>query len=102
MSKTTEVKTIPTPEFEDRIRELAYQMWEEEGRPEGRAEAHWEQACLVIMDADAGPAVESPEWLARRALKATRPHPAQPTPQQEQMQEHMEELKRRTISRSAA
>lgn len=26
---------------EDRIRARAYQLWEEEGRPEGRAEQHW-------------------------------------------------------------
>jgi hypothetical protein len=26
---------------EDKIRARAYQLWEEEGRPEGRAEQHW-------------------------------------------------------------
>ncbi|SCM75848.1 conserved hypothetical protein [uncultured Pleomorphomonas sp.] len=26
---------------EDEIRARAYQLWEEEGRPEGRAEQHW-------------------------------------------------------------
>jgi hypothetical protein len=26
------------------IRERAYQIWTDEGRPEGRADAHWEQA----------------------------------------------------------
>jgi hypothetical protein len=26
---------------EDKIRVLAHKFWEEEGRPEGRAEAHW-------------------------------------------------------------
>lgn len=28
----------------DRIRERAYQLWEDEGRPEGRAEENWAQA----------------------------------------------------------
>lgn len=29
---------------EDRIRRRAYAIWEREGRPEGRAEAHWDMA----------------------------------------------------------
>lgn len=29
---------------EDRIRRRAYELWEREGRPEGRQSAHWEQA----------------------------------------------------------
>ncbi len=35
---------------EDRIRERAYAIWEREGRPEGRREAHWEQARQELMD----------------------------------------------------
>lgn len=30
---------------ENRIRELAHQIWESEGRPEGRDKKHWELAC---------------------------------------------------------
>jgi hypothetical protein len=33
-----------TTNREESIRALAYQYWEEEGRPEGRAEAHWLRA----------------------------------------------------------
>jgi hypothetical protein len=29
---------------EDRIRQRAYELWEQEGRPEGRDRHHWEQA----------------------------------------------------------
>ncbi|WP_161142169.1 DUF2934 domain-containing protein, partial [Propylenella binzhouense] len=29
---------------EDRIRERAYRIWEEEGRPEGRHDEHWHRA----------------------------------------------------------
>ncbi|GLK74508.1 DUF2934 domain-containing protein [Ancylobacter dichloromethanicus] len=29
---------------EDRIRERAHRLWEDEGRPEGRADAHWFRA----------------------------------------------------------
>ncbi len=33
-----------TTNREEVLRALAYQYWEEEGRPEGRAEAHWLRA----------------------------------------------------------
>ena len=29
---------------EDRIRQRAHQLWEEQGRPEGMHDQHWEQA----------------------------------------------------------
>ena len=29
------------PMDQDRVRARAHQIWEEEGRPEGRADAHW-------------------------------------------------------------
>jgi hypothetical protein len=32
------------PDLHERIRQRAYQLWEQEGRPEGRAESHWQQA----------------------------------------------------------
>jgi hypothetical protein len=52
---------------EERIRELAYFLWEREGRPHGRAQAHWFRA---EREADAGPVMPgwSPEhagWPAR-------------------------------------
>ena len=31
-------------ELQKRIRERAHQLWEEEGRPEGRADEHWARA----------------------------------------------------------
>ena len=33
-----------------RIRTLAYEIWEEEGRPEGRALEHWLEAEREILD----------------------------------------------------
>lgn len=33
---------------QERIRRRAYQIWEREGRPEGRHEQHWAQACQEI------------------------------------------------------
>jgi hypothetical protein len=37
---------------EDRIRRRAYEIWEREGRPEGRASEHWYQAASEL---DAAP-----------------------------------------------
>ena len=33
---------------EQRVRQRAYELWQAEGRPEGRAEQHWEQACREL------------------------------------------------------
>ena len=30
---------------EDRIRQRAHELWEQEGRPDGRAQQHWEHAA---------------------------------------------------------
>lgn len=35
---------------ERRIRERAYRLWEQEGRPEGRHEHHWTQASQEVGD----------------------------------------------------
>ena len=35
-----------------RIRERAYRLWEAEGRPEGRAGAHWDMAEQLIAAED--------------------------------------------------
>jgi hypothetical protein len=37
-------------ETEQRIRERAYVLWENDGRPEGGAEAYWLQAEAEIMN----------------------------------------------------
>lgn len=55
---------------EERIRAIAYSLWEEEGCPEGRAEIHWQMACDLV----AAEAVE-PDWLQRK------PEEAKPVPQ---------------------
>jgi hypothetical protein len=33
---------------EERIRQQAYQIWLEEGRPQGRDKEHWEQAMQTV------------------------------------------------------
>lgn len=43
-------------ERDARIAERAYQLWEEDGRPEGLAEEHWMRAERESRDVDADPA----------------------------------------------
>ena len=35
-------------EYRERIRRRAYQLWDQEGRPEGRADVHWDQAAELV------------------------------------------------------
>jgi hypothetical protein len=44
MRKSTMTTAPQAFASEDRLRELAYAIWLEEGRPDGRAEAHWFEA----------------------------------------------------------
>lgn len=54
-----------TPELDLELQKqlIAYQLWEEDGRPEGRAEEHWDKACLVVMSLADGEVGPSPVWL---------------------------------------
>jgi hypothetical protein len=83
---------IETPELdlEQQKQLIAHQLWEDEGRPEGKAEAHWEQACLVVMSLVEGEAAASPVWLKRHD---------EPTVEQQTV---VENLGKRTAARHAA
>ncbi|MEA2933373.1 MAG: hypothetical protein QOD74_19 [Variibacter sp.] len=48
-------------ELQERIRTRAYHMWEQEGRPEGRADAHWDMAAELT-------AIEDNQRLARKRI----------------------------------
>ena len=39
-------------DYEGRIRNRAYRIWEEQGHPEGRADAHWDMASELIAIED--------------------------------------------------
>jgi Protein of unknown function (DUF2934) len=64
----TPTTPIEAPEFdlEQQKQLIAHQLWEDEGRPEGKAEEHWEQACLVVMSLADGESATSPIWLKRQ------------------------------------
>lgn len=40
--------------LEQRIRELAYQIWESEGRPDGENERHWQMATRLVQGEQQG------------------------------------------------
>lgn len=93
---------VDTPEIslEDRIRAAAFQLWEDEGQPEGCADAHWHRACDVIAAQDQTiVVVAEPEWLQR--------NPEAPEMLEEQSAEKSElsksidEIKKRMIGRAA-
>lgn len=41
-------------DLQQRIQQRAYQLWESEGRPEGREQAHWQQAQRELTAPPAG------------------------------------------------
>ena len=54
------------PSRDERVAQLAFQIWEEEGRPDGKSEEHWYLACLIIDGEDTSSEV-LPTWLNRNA-----------------------------------
>lgn len=46
-------------DLEQRIRERAYEIWENEGCPEGRGDEHWRLACAEYEEARAEAAAEN-------------------------------------------
>jgi len=61
---------------EQRIRELAYHLWIEDGRPHGRQDEHWERALSQV----AGDAAGERGAPKRRVRKAAKPGLAKPEP----------------------
>jgi hypothetical protein len=45
---------MTTEELRERIRRRAYALWEQEGRPEGRADEYWRRAEAEVTGAGAG------------------------------------------------
>lgn len=62
---------------ENRVRELAYQIWESEGRPSGEASRHWEMACERARgEPDRGRAKASKPKTTKKSGIATAEKPA--------------------------
>lgn len=98
-------ETMPLPpedlDLEERKRILAYQLWEEEGRPDGRAEAHWERACLILMslgEEDQAP----PQWLKRTTPEATSVPASEEESVEASEDEAITSIRKRIAARNAA
>ena len=55
MAIPTEASQDKDDVLEQRIRERAYKIWEDAGRPEGRQLEHWDLAKFAIAEQDALP-----------------------------------------------
>jgi hypothetical protein len=66
---------------QDRLRQRAYEIWEREGRPEGRHEEHWVQAHREIEAEEGGGASAGPA-APDDAPTPTSPGGAEATPAQ--------------------
>ena len=55
-------------EREDRVRQRAYRLWEQAGRPHGRHEDHWHQASQEVGDELFGQQGDSDNQDRRGAL----------------------------------
>lgn len=53
-------------EREDRVRDRAYRLWQQDGEPHGRDRDHWDQAEREI--ADAGAAIDADASAAATAI----------------------------------
>lgn len=58
-------------EREERIRLLAYRLWEEEGQPEGKSEEHWHKASAIIFAEENNLTV--PAWLKKADTSGAAP-----------------------------
>jgi hypothetical protein len=47
-TKAMEPNMVDDTELQDRIHAKAYQLWEEEGRPDGREMDHWDKARILV------------------------------------------------------
>jgi hypothetical protein len=64
--------TMDTDRLE-RVRQRAYELWEQEGRPDGKAEEHWRRADAEIAREEAPSAPTTSEELGRAPTVAEQP-----------------------------
>jgi hypothetical protein len=72
------------PTVEDRIRKRAYELWESDGSPEGRADDYWSRAQAQIeAEGETGdsqpPAAADQSGKGRRAAEAIAEDSAEPS-----------------------
>ena len=65
MNKAEKTLSPPPSTRDERVEMLAFQIWEEAGKPEGRSEEHWYLACEMI-DAEDAVRQPLPTWLNKQ------------------------------------
>ena len=65
MNKAEKTLSPPSPNRDERVEMLAFQIWEEAGKPQGRSEEHWYLACEMI-DAEDAMGQPLPAWLNKQ------------------------------------
>lgn len=65
-------------QLEWHIRDRAYRIWEEEGRPEGRELDHWQMARELVAQQDSAGMATKPNPAAEGRDRATRDEPVEP------------------------
>jgi Protein of unknown function (DUF2934) len=92
----------PDSRIEELIRTTAHGLWEDEGRPEGRAETHWMRASAIVAAVLASKPIaramaHNPDWLKQGSEpEAAKAPPAPETPST------YEAIAKRVASRTAA
>ena len=66
------IQETVTPSRDERVCLTAYQIWEDEGKPEGKSEEHWLRACEMV-DAEIAflENPDLPEWLSHQETNTT-------------------------------
>jgi hypothetical protein len=52
LTRNPKNRVAPSEEIEEKIRERAYAIWEQEGRPDGKHLEHWSRAKRMIAAAE--------------------------------------------------
>ena len=86
--------------IEDRVKTLAYRLWEDDGCPDGRAPEHWARATDIVAaemaKAGAKDTKAPPTWLQREPVADEKPLAVPDIAQS------LEHLSRRIIGKTAA
>ncbi len=100
--KQNQDQMLAGPSRDERIGALAYQLWEEEGRPEGKSEEHWFRACAQVDAEMPGEQEALPEWLNRAEERPSAKVIEAKTGKKAEDKPSFDELSRTMKSRSAA
>jgi Protein of unknown function (DUF2934) len=65
-------KTVPATVSEEKIREIAHQLWVDAGQPEGQAESHWFHALEMASAKAAKKAAKPADKVASKPAVAAK------------------------------